>query len=67
MFRDLLPPRVRKIIYSTIAAVTAIEGAFDGVGWGLIPNDIQSKALFVAATLGLSLAAGNTNIRPPAP
>lgn len=60
MFRDLLPAPVRKVIYTVIAAVTFIEGALDAVGWGVIPNDVQAKALFVAATLGLTMAASNT-------
>jgi len=64
MLRDLIPARYRKVIYTVIAAVSTTEAALDAVEWGLIPNDIQAKALFVAAALGFTMAASNTATKP---
>ncbi len=63
MLRDLLPAKVRKVIYTVLAAASTIELALDTVGWGLVPNDVQGKALVVLSALGFTLAAGNTTTR----
>lgn len=60
MFRDLIPAPARKAIYTVVAAVATVEAALDAVGWGVIPDAIQAKALFVASALGFTLAASNT-------
>ena len=65
MIRDLIPAPSRNVIYTTIAAVSAVELALDGVGWGLIPNDVQGKAISVLAALGFTLAAGNVTTNQP--
>jgi len=66
MIRDLIPARARQVLYTVLAAVSAVELALDGVDWGLIPDGPQGKAITVLAALGFTLAAGNvaTN-RPP--
>lgn len=60
MFRDLIPAPARKAVYTVLAAVSAVELALDAVGWGVVPADLQGKALVVLSALGFTLAAGNT-------
>jgi hypothetical protein len=61
MIRDLIPARWRKVVYTVLAAVSSVELALDAVGWGLVPAEMQGKALIVLSALGFTLAAGNTN------
>jgi len=57
---DILPAPVRKAIYTGIAAASTTEAALDPADWGVIPDDVQLKALIVLAALGFSLARANT-------
>ena len=59
-----IPPKIRKTIYAVLGAVAAVELALDGVGWGLIPDEPQGKALSVLAALGFTIAFTNTNTTP---
>lgn len=57
---DRIPARYRGAIYATLSTVYAVEVALDLVDWGVIPDDIQAKALLVLGSLGFALAKHNT-------
>jgi hypothetical protein len=59
-----IPPKIRKAIYAVLGVVAAVELALDGVGWGLIPDEPQGKALSVLAALGFYIAVSNTDTHP---
>lgn len=56
LIRDLLPPRVRQVVYSVLAALYLLEGIFD-----VVPDGAQTKIVAALAVLGFTMAAGNTN------
>lgn len=58
--RDLIPARYRKIIYSVLAAVNAVEVALDAAGWGFVSSEVQGKFAIFAGVLGFTLASVNT-------
>ena len=58
MIRDLLPPTARKVIYTVLGVLVAVNGVLD-----LVDGDVMTKVIEVAAVLGFTLAAGNTPAR----
>ena len=59
MIQDLLPAKVRRIIYILVGTVMGLEAILD-----LIPAGVESKVWGVLGVLGFGLAAGNTNTTP---
>lgn len=56
MIANLLPPRIRKAVYTALSVGAAIEAI-----WNVIPDGTESRIFATAAALGFVLAAGNTN------
>ncbi len=55
MIADLLPARVRRVVYRTLAALLAVEAV-----WNVVPDGTESRIVATLAALGFVLAAGNT-------
>jgi uncharacterized membrane protein YbaN (DUF454 family) len=53
---DLLPPHIRKAIYTVLGTLVALEAVVD-----VIPDVLEGRALLVLAALGFTLASANTN------
>ena len=56
---NLLPPKVRAIIYVALAAFAAISGVLTAVGSTILPTSITHGVLIVASALGFTLAGSN--------
>lgn len=55
MLADLLPARVRKAIYLTLASAYGLEAV-----WDFVPEGLEGRILLSLGVLGFSLAAANT-------
>lgn len=55
---QMLPPKVRAVVYSVLAAAVAVEEIFD-----VVPDGWETKALKVATILGFGLAVGNVPLK----
>lgn len=55
MLADLLPAKVRKIVYTVLAAAVAVEAVVD-----VVPVPYEDKAIAVLAVLGFVLARSKT-------
>lgn len=58
--RDLLPPVVRKWVYTIIGSAFAVEGVLDSFESGLLTEKQAGIGLGIAGVLGFSLARSNT-------
>lgn len=55
MIADLIAPRYRKIIYTVLGTLLAIEAI-----WNVVPDGLESRAIATLGALGFVLARGNT-------
>ncbi len=53
---DLLPAKVRGVIYTVLGAAVAVEAV-----WDLVPDPLEGKVLATLVALGFGLALVNTN------
>lgn len=58
MIAELLPPKVRRIIYVILSTVFALE-----LVWDAIPAALEGRLLQSLAVLGFVLAASNVNTK----
>lgn len=56
MLRDLIPAKYRKVVYTVLATLVAVEEVVD-----VVPGPYEGKALAILAILGFVLARSNTN------
>ena len=58
---NLLPPKVRAVLYALLAIVSAVQTAT-----GIIPGGVWAKIVSGVTAAGLALALGNTPAAPDA-
>lgn len=54
MIRDLIPAKVRRVVYAVLGAALGINAVL-----GLVDGTVVTKVVGVASVLGFTLAAGN--------
>lgn len=60
MIADLLPAHARKVVYTVLAALLAIEAI-----WNVVPDGLEGRILATLAAFGFVLARGNTPTPTP--
>lgn len=55
MLADIIPPKARKIVYTILGTLVAVEAVVD-----VVPADIEAKSLAVLVVCGFAVARGNT-------
>jgi len=60
MLTDYIPANVRKVIYTILATLFAVEGVLDASGVGLVPEKVEEVVFGLAAVFGFVLARQNT-------
>lgn len=58
MIANLLPASVRRVVYVTLGAATAVEAI-----WDVVPDVLEGKVLATLTALGFGLAAANTTTK----
>lgn len=54
MIADLLAPQVRRVVYTVLGCVLALEAI-----WNIVPDGIESRLVATLGALGFVLARGN--------
>lgn len=61
LLTDLLPAKVRKIVYSVLFTVNAVLVALLAAGYEVVGPKPMAAFVGVASALGFALSAGNTD------
>ena len=55
MLADIIPAKARKVVYTVLGTLVAVEAIVD-----VVPASVEAKTLAVLVVCGLTVAAGNT-------
>lgn len=55
MLADIIPAKARKVVYTVLGTLVAVEAIVD-----VVPASVEAKTLAVLVVCGFTVAAGNT-------